>query len=219
MIIIVVEVDVCFVNKSFCSLYVICFWVSLGWVLCLCKFGFIGDGFCCSDINYCDFDLCYLGNLISGCLDGFGGWKNYFCNCKLGWFFFDCYVEINECWFSFCNVSGIEFCEDFIDDFKCSCKVGFSGRFCDMNIDDCKLVSCVNGGICVDKVNGFICLCKDLFIGVNCDIDDIICWENLLICFYNGMCILFVEDFMKFLCWCEELWGGNCLGCVLGYGG
>lgn len=219
IIIIVEEVDLCVLNKSYCSFYVICSWVGLGWVLCVCKFGFGGDGFCCNDINYCNLDLCYFGNVIGVCWDGFGGWKNYLCDCKFGWLFFDCDVEINECCFDFCSVNGLENCEDLINDFWCNCKLGYSGRFCEININDCELGSCFYGGICVDKVNGYICFCKDLYIGVNCDIDDSICCENLNICFCNGICILYVEDLLKFFCWCEEFWGGNCLGCVLGYGG
>ena len=116
-------------------------------------------------------------------------------------------------------MSGTEFCEDLIDDFKCNCKPGFNGSLCDTNIDDCISASCLNGGTCVDKVNGFICLCKDPFIGVNCDTDDTICRENPTICLHNGTCISYAEDPTKFSCRCEEPWGGNCSGCAPGYGG
>ena len=215
----VTEVDVCSMNKSFCSRYAVCSRAGPGRASCSCKLGFTGDGFHCSDINYCDPDPCLLSNSISGCRDGFGGWKNYSCNCKPGWSPPDCHVEINECRPNPCNMSGTEFCEDLIDDFKCNCKPGFNGSLCDTNIDDCISASCLNGGTCVDKVNGFICLCKDPFIGVNCDTDDTICRENPTICLHNGTCISYAEDPTKFSCRCEEPWGGNCSGCAPGYGG
>ena len=215
----VVEVDVCSLNKSFCSPYAICSRAGPGQASCACKLGFTGDGFRCSDINYCNPDPCHPGNSIGGCQDGFGGWKNYSCNCRPGWSPPDCDVEINECRPSLCNMNGAEYCEDLINNFKCNCKPGFSGRLCDTNIEDCKSDSCLNGGTCVDKVNGFICLCKDPFIGVNCDTDDTVCRENPTICPHNGTCISYAEDPTKFSCRCEEPWGGNCTGCASGYGG
>lgn len=112
--------------------------MGFGWVFCICKFGFIGDGICCDDVDYCNLNLCFCDNIVGECLDGFGGWENYICNCKLGWFFFDCDVEINECCFNFCNLIGIERCEDIINGFICCCKLGFSGRFCEMNVNDCE---------------------------------------------------------------------------------
>lgn len=215
----VVEVDVCSLSKSFCSPYAICSRAGPGQASCACKLGFTGDGFRCSDINYCNPDPCHPGNSIVGCQDGFGGWKNYSCSCRPGWSPPDCDVEINECRPSPCNISGTEYCEDLINDFKCNCKPGFSGRLCDTNIDDCISDSCLNGGTCVDKVNGFICLCKDPYIGVNCDTDDTVCRENPTICPHNGTCISYAEDPTKFSCRCEEPWGGNCTGCAPGYGG
>lgn len=215
----VAEVDVCSVNKSYCSPHAICSRAGPGRASCACKLGFIGDGFRCSDINYCDPDPCHRANTIRECQDGFGGWKNYSCNCKPGWSPPDCDVEINECRPNPCNVSGTENCEDLISDFSCHCKPGFSGRLCDTNIDDCQSASCLNGGTCVDKVNGYICLCKDPYIGVNCDTDDTICRENPTICPRNGTCISYAEDPTKLSCRCVEPWGGNCSGCAPGYGG
>ena len=215
----VVEVDLCALNQSFCSPYAICSRAGPGRASCACKLGFIGDGFHCDDIDYCEPDPCHRGNTIGECVDGFGGWRNYSCNCKPGWSPPDCEVEINECRPNPCNLSGTESCEDLIDDFKCRCKPGFSGRLCETNIDDCEQASCLNGGTCVDKVNGYICLCKDPYIGVNCDTDDTVCRENPTICPRNGTCISYAEDPTKFTCRCEPPWGGNCSGCAPGYSG
>lgn len=213
------EVDVCSGNQSYCSPYAICFRAGPGRASCSCKLGFSGDGFRCYDIDYCNPDPCHPDNTVGDCLDGFGGWKNYSCNCKPGWSPPNCVVEINECRPNPCNLSGTESCKDLINDFKCLCKPGFSGRLCETNINDCEQASCLNGGTCVDKVNGYICLCKDPYIGVNCDTDDTVCRRNPAICSHNGTCISYAEDPTKFSCRCEPPWGGNCSGCAPGYGG
>lgn len=215
----IVEVDLCSANQSYCSPYAICSRAGPGRASCICKLGFTGSGFLCDDIDYCRPDPCHPVNTLGGCVDGFGGWRNYSCNCKPGWSPPDCYAEINECLPNPCNVSGTENCEDLIDDFRCLCKPGFSGKLCEINIDDCERANCLNGGTCVDRVNGFVCLCKDPFIGVNCDTDDTICRENPTICPRNGTCISYAEDPAKFTCRCEAPWGGNCSGCAPGYGG
>ncbi|XP_022800387.1 protocadherin Fat 4-like [Stylophora pistillata] len=213
------EVDLCALNKSYCSPYAICSRAGPGRASCACKLGFSGDGFRCSDINYCDPDPCHSGNTIGDCRDGFGGWKNYSCDCRPGWSPPKCDVKINECRPDPCSVDGTQNCEDLVNDFQCDCKPGYSGRLCETNINDCESASCLHGGTCVDKVNGYICLCKDPFIGVNCDTDDSICRENPNICLHNGTCISYAEDPSKFSCRCEEPWGGNCSGCAPGYSG
>jgi len=52
---------------------------------------------------------------------------------------------------------------------RCQCKSGFTGQFCEVNIDECALggnQACA-GGQCVDQVNGFYCSCSS-GIGLNC---------------------------------------------------
>lgn len=36
---------------------------------------------------------------------------------------------------------------------------GFTGTFCELNINECDSSPCVNGGLCKDMVNGFTCSC------------------------------------------------------------
>lgn len=217
--VLVSEVDVCSMNRSYCSAYATCTRAGPGQASCSCKLGFTGDGFRCDDVDYCNPNPCHRDNTLGECSDGFGGWKNYTCNCKPGWSPPDCDVEINECRANPCNFTGTENCEDIINDFKCRCKPGFSGRLCETNVNDCQPSSCLNGGACVNKVNGYICLCKDPYIGVNCDTDDTVCRGNPSICPRNGTCISFAGDPTKYTCRCEAPWGGNCSGCAPGYGG
>uniref|UniRef100_A0A8C2GT15 Sushi, nidogen and EGF-like domains 1 n=1 Tax=Cyprinus carpio TaxID=7962 RepID=A0A8C2GT15_CYPCA len=53
--------------------------------------------------------------------------------------------------------------------FTCSCLAGFTGRRCQIEVDECSSYPCQNGGTCVDKINHFICLCPVGFIGTTCE--------------------------------------------------
>ena len=38
-----------------------------------------------------------------------------------------------------------------------------------LDIDDCALSPCQNGGSCTDQVNGYICNCVEGYDGTNCE--------------------------------------------------
>ena len=44
---------------------------------------------------------------------------------------------------------------------KCQCKPGYTGDFCDGNINECLSNPCANGAECVDKLDGFECVCLE----------------------------------------------------------
>ena len=212
-------VDACSFDFGGCSQNALCFRGGPGRASCICKIGFTGNGLICNDIDFCARRPCHTDNSVGQCRDGFGGWKNYTCDCKPGWSPPDCRAEINECRPEPCFANGTEYCEDLLNDFKCHCKQGYAGRLCTENVFDCDENTCLNGGTCIDKVNGFTCICKVPFIGVNCDTDDTICRENPNICPKNGTCISSPEDRDKYTCRCDIPWGSDCTGCAPGYGG
>lgn len=51
-------------------------------------------------------------------------------------------------------------CNYFNDTFICSCKNGFTGKYCQEEILKCN-ISCLNKGICTESDdNEFFCLCS-----------------------------------------------------------
>jgi hypothetical protein len=50
----------------------------------------------------------------------------------------------------------------------CVCKTGFTGQFCETDIDDCKLNgNACGGGMCVDQINTYYCICPT-GVGLDC---------------------------------------------------
>ena len=41
---------------------------------------------------------------------------------------------------------------DLRNDFRCQCPTGFTGSFCERNIDDCHPDLCLSNGTCIDEV-------------------------------------------------------------------
>lgn len=54
-------------------------------------------------------------------------------------------------------------------DYKCVCDAGWSGTACDVNINECASVTCLNGGFCHDELNAFTCICPAGFTGTFCE--------------------------------------------------
>ncbi len=48
---------------------------------------------------------------------------------------------------------------------SCTCKPGYTGQYCERNVDECLSSPCKNGGICVDGINSYTCRCLSNFTG------------------------------------------------------
>ncbi|KAM6963106.1 sushi, nidogen and EGF-like domain-containing protein 1 [Aplochiton taeniatus] len=88
--------------------------------------------------------------------------------------------------------------------FTCSCLAGYTGRRCQIDVNECASYPCQNRGLCMDRVNGFYCLCPDGFTGSLCETDIDEC-EGLL-CLNGGTC---VQGIGNFTCVCEPGYTGD----------
>lgn len=51
----------------------------------------------------------------------------------------------------------------------CMCVAGYSGLYCQTQIDQCASMPCVNNGSCVDNVDSFTCICPPGYSGTVCE--------------------------------------------------
>lgn len=83
------------------------------------------------------------------------------------------------------------------DDVLCTCVVGAIGQRCEHNINDCKNVTCNNGGSCIDFLNGFLCNCTAGWSGQFCEVDINECASNP--CLQGSTCI---DEINRYKCEC-----------------
>lgn len=73
-----------------------------------------------------------------------------------------------ECASMPCQNNGV--CIEGSGDFACQCPSGFSGLYCQTNIDECASSPCRDGGTCADNVGYYDCTCTTNTFGSNCDV-------------------------------------------------
>lgn len=54
---------------------------------------------------------------------------------------------------------------------RCRCPQGFTGDYCEIEINLCYSNPCQNGGVCARREGGYTCICQERFTGDNCDVD------------------------------------------------
>ncbi|XP_050532124.1 protein crumbs isoform X2 [Daktulosphaira vitifoliae] len=188
---------------------------------CNCKTGWTGVH-CEIDINECASNLCQndgvcidqLGKFECNCPDEYEGQmceqlklvtcfnipcknngqcndmpgNNFTCSCMEGYLGATCNVVF--CNDNQCQNSGV--CKPDVSPF-CECPLGFKGKLCEQNIDDCVEIDnqhkCLNGGHCVDGINEYTCNCSDTgYTGDDCSIDIDECLELNVQCGNRGEC-------------------------------
>ena len=61
---------------------------------------------------------------------------------------------------------------DLVEDFRCSCALGFEGKFCEINRNDCESNPCEGAeSYCYDLVNNYECKCQAGLEGRNCELN------------------------------------------------
>ena len=74
-----------------------------------------------------------------------------------------------------------------------ACREGFTGEFCETNINDCIGVTCSENGVCIDDIDSFRCDCTPGFTGLQCETNINDCVG--VTCSENGVCIDGVDSF------------------------
>jgi hypothetical protein len=64
-------------------------------------------------------------------------------------------TNLDECINSPCVNGGV--CKDGVNEYKCMCRIGWSGDRCTEEHDACISSPCVHG-TCRDKMQGYVCL-------------------------------------------------------------
>ncbi|CAG5861826.1 unnamed protein product [Menidia menidia] len=81
--------------------------------------------------------------------------------------------------------------------FTCSCLAGFTGRRCQIDVDECASNPCQNEGTCKDQINSFTCECRPGYTGIHCETDIDECEDRP--CLNNASC---VQGTGSFTCVC-----------------
>jgi hypothetical protein len=72
-------------------------------------------------------------------------------------------------------------------DVKCVCQRGWDGQFCEIEVDECKIMKCKNKGSCFTKEGQGYCLCQTGYGGALCELDMRTCDQNP--CQNSGVCV------------------------------
>lgn len=70
--------------------------------------------------------------------------------------------DVNECLDNPC-VNALS-CINLVGSYRCKCHVGWMGKKCEQNINDC-IGQCQHGATCIDLVNDYHCACHEGYTG------------------------------------------------------
>ncbi|XP_019615900.1 PREDICTED: neurogenic locus notch homolog protein 1-like [Branchiostoma belcheri] len=103
-------------------------------------------------------------------------------------------AEVDGCSSDPCQNGAV--CQREVNSFTCQCTPGYTGTFCETDIDDCASNPCIHGN-CVDHVNHYLCTCESGWAGINCNQEIDECAGVL--CQNGGVCH---DQLNNFACQC-----------------
>ena len=109
---------------------------------------------------------------------------------------------MDECLGQPCQNQGT--CEDLVNGYRCTCTASFTGKNCEVPLNDCSAQPCKNGGTCQLGGSGFNCLCKPGYTGLTCDTNIDECSSNP--CKFGSTC---VDNVNGFVCQCADGFRGR----------
>jgi hypothetical protein len=139
---------------------------ALGHFECLCPPNYFGK--LCDSVS----DACAANRCVNGdkCVPDEKAPPGYVCECRKGYVGPFCGKDIDECAINPC-LNGAT-CENLEGNFNCTCVVGWEGKQCEINPNDCLVTkSCKNGASCKDRIGGFECACSLGWTGADCTIN------------------------------------------------
>ena len=89
-------------------------------------------------------------------------WGNYSCICDATHTGIHCELqsEALPCDENPCKANGTCRTLPVLNRRECVCSLGFIGPLCELDVDECQLQPCKNGGLCENGLNNFICNCE-----------------------------------------------------------
>ncbi|XP_041360983.1 uncharacterized protein LOC121377151 [Gigantopelta aegis] len=174
-----------------------CVLASNGSFSCNCTDRFEGS-LCNKAVLPCQKRPCVRGNCRNGR-------TTYFCLCPPRYKGRRCEV-LNPCFTHPCR-NGAK-CSGSGSIFKCVCKNGYTGKTCQLDVNECESAPCKNSGTCSNKRGRYTCKCRGGFSGKNCEKDNNPCKKKR--CRSPGTKICTPHGW-RFTCKCfKGTWGRRC---------
>ncbi|XP_042234787.1 cubilin-like [Homarus americanus] len=189
------DVDECLLNNGGCSPYSECFNTPGGRRCGSCAAGYSGDGVTCLPApRACQYAQCHP---LATCVDNPSMSPTYYqCICPSGYEgtgigLHGCLLTsgggggggggggrggggqlqpTNWCATQPCVNGGS--CIQSASNYSCICVPWYSGRNCELNLDECASNPCMNGGTCSQGINTFTCNCPSSHTGDRCQTEN-----------------------------------------------
>ncbi|XP_023392229.1 neurogenic locus notch homolog protein 1 [Pteropus vampyrus] len=94
-------------------------------------------------------------------------------------------------------------CVDGINSFTCLCPPGFTGSYCQHDVNECDSRPCLHGGTCQDSYGTYKCSCPQGYTGLNCQ--NLVRWCDSSPCKNGGKCW---QTNTQYRCECHSGWTG-----------
>ncbi|XP_050423737.1 protein crumbs isoform X2 [Adelges cooleyi] len=156
------EVTIC--NSSPCQNGGSCNLIGNNQYNCSCLPGYTGQT-CQIDIDECLSKPCLNGGICNDLINGFR------CDCTDNFMGTYCQLPFDTCAKipgPCLNNGSCIHKTSSLKDYTCMCPLGFEGKNCELNINDCLMVTCPPGKTCIDGVNTYECRCPEGFTGDDC---------------------------------------------------